>query len=124
MTVHRPIPNDAPARRVLVDPFGRRIDYLSVSVTDRCDLRCVYCMPADQKFLPRAEVLALDEIDALCSAFVRLGVRKLRLSGGEPLLRRDFLDLVRSLSRQLDSNARDGLTLTTNARGWPSMPGR
>ena len=82
---------------MLVDPFGRRIDYLRVSVTDRCDLRCVYCMPADQKFLPKKDVLSLDEIDALCAAFVRLGVRKLRLSGGEPLVRRGFTDLVRAL---------------------------
>ena len=114
MTVYRPIPNEAPAQRVLVDPFGRRIDYLRMSVTDRCDLRCVYCMPADQKFLPKSEVLTLDEIDSLCSAFIRLGVRKLRLSGGEPLLRRGFVDLVRTLSRHVDSDALDELTLTTN----------
>ena len=99
---------------MLVDRFGRRVDYLRVSVTDRCDLRCIYCMPADQKFLPKAEVLTLDEIDALCAAFVRLGVRKLRLSGGEPLVRRGFVDLVRRLSRHLDSGAIDELTLTTN----------
>ena len=114
MTIHQPIPNAAPAQRVLVDRFGRRIDYLRVSVTDRCDLRCVYCMPANQKFLPKAEVLSLDEIDALCAAFIRLGVRKLRLSGGEPLVRRGFADLVRTLSRHLDTNALDELTLTTN----------
>ena len=114
MTVHFPIPNAAPAQRVLVDRFGRRIDYLRMSVTDRCDLRCVYCMPANQKFLPKAEVLTLDEIDSLCSAFIRLGVRKLRLSGGEPLLRRNFVDLVRTLSRHLASAALDELTLTTN----------
>ena len=100
--------------RVLVDPFGRRIDYLRLSVTDRCDLRCVYCMPADQKFLPKKDVLTLDEIDRLGSAFVRLGVRKLRLSGGEPLVRRGFADLVRALSRHLASGALDELTLTTN----------
>jgi len=114
VTHYRPIPTVAPARRVLIDQFGRRIDYLRVSVTDRCDLRCVYCMPANQKFLPKAEVLTLGEIDMLCSAFIGLGVRKLRLSGGEPLVRRGFVDLVRSLSRHLDSKALDELTLTTN----------
>jgi len=98
----------------LIDPFGRRIDYLRVSVTDRCDLRCVYCMPANQKFLPRADVLTLEQIDTLCSAFIRLGVRKLRLTGGEPLVRRGFLDVVRTLSRHLDSCALEELTLTTN----------
>ena len=114
MTHYRPIPGTRAAPRVLVDPFGRRIDYLRLSVTDRCDLRCVYCMPADQKFLPRADVLSLDEIDTLAAAFIRLGVRKLRLSGGEPLVRRGFVDLVRTLSRHLDSGALDELTLTTN----------
>ena len=114
MTHYRPIPNVDPAPRVLVDRFGRRIDYVRVSVTDRCDLRCVYCMPADQKFLPKKDVLTLGEIDALCAAFVRLGVRKLRLSGGEPLVRRGFVDLVRTLSRHLDSGELDELTLTTN----------
>ena len=109
-----PIPMTEPRSRVLVDPFGRRIDYLRVSVTDRCDLRCVYCMPADQKFLPKAEILTLEQLDTLCTTFVRLGVRKLRLSGGEPLLRRGFIDLVRGLSRHLDSGALDELTLTTN----------
>ncbi len=99
---------------MLVDPFGRQIDYLRVSVTDRCDLRCTYCMPANQKFLPKSEVLTIGEIDDLCSAFIRLGVRKLRLSGGEPLLRRGFPDLLRRLSRHLDSEALEELTLTTN----------
>lgn len=98
----------------MIDRFGRRIDYLRVSVTDRCDLRCVYCMPANQKFLPRADVLTLEQIDTLCSAFIRLGVRKLRLTGGEPLVRRGFVDLVRTLSRHLDSGALEKLTLTTN----------
>lgn len=109
-----PILPAAPRSRALVDPYGRRIDYLRVSVTDRCDLRCVYCMPADQKFLPKSDLLTLEQLDTLCSAFVGLGVRKLRLSGGEPLLRRGFLDLVRGLSRHLDSGALDELTLTTN----------
>ena len=98
----------------LVDPFGRRIDYLRVSVTDRCDFRCTYCMAEDMTFLPKAEVLSLEEIDRLASAFVRRGTRKLRLTGGEPLVRRGVLDLVRSLSRHLASGALDELTLTTN----------
>lgn len=98
----------------LVDPFGRRIDYLRVSVTDRCDLRCVYCMSERQTFLPRSELLTIEELDRLCSTFVRLGTRRLRLSGGEPLLRRGFMDLVQSLSRHLKSGALDEITLTTN----------
>ena len=114
LTHFRPIPNADPAQPILVDPFGRRIDYLRVSVTDRCDLRCVYCMPADQVFLPKADVLTIAEIDRLCASFIGLGVRKLRLSGGEPLVRRGFDDLVRLLSRHLDSGALDELTLTTN----------
>ena len=100
--------------RPLIDGFGRRVDYLRVSVTDRCDFRCVYCMSEHMTFLPKADVLTLEEIDALASAFVRRGVRKLRLTGGEPLVRRDVLDLVRSLARHLGSGALDELTLTTN----------
>ena len=114
MNQYRPIPDSAPSQRALVDPFGRRIDYLRVSVTDRCDLRCVYCMPADQQFLPKKDVLSIAEIDALCAAFVRLGVRKLRLSGGEPLVRRGFVELVQGLARHRDSKALDEITLTTN----------
>ena len=106
MTLYRPIADPAPAQRVLVDPFGRRIDYLRVSVTDRCDLRCVYCMPANQQFLPKKDVLSIDEIDALCAAFVRLGVRKLRLSGGEPLVRRGFTDLVGGPCRAISTARR------------------
>ncbi len=98
----------------LADGFGRRIRYLRVSVTDRCDLRCVYCMPERMRFLPRAEVLSLEELDRLCSLFVAQGVRKLRLTGGEPLVRRGVMDLVRSLSRHLATGALDELTLTTN----------
>ena len=100
---------DAP----LVDPFGRRINYLRVSVTDRCDFRCVYCMSEHMTFLPKAEVLSLEEIDRLASAFVRRGVRKLRLTGGEPLVRRGIMDLIRSLGRHL-GHGLDELTLTTN----------
>ncbi len=98
----------------LIDPFGRRIDYLRISVTDRCDFRCVYCMPAAMTFLPRSEVLSLEEIDRLATAFVARGTRKLRLTGGEPLVRRGVIDLVRSLSRHLGSGALDELTMTTN----------
>ena len=100
--------------RPLVDPFGRAISYLRVSVTDRCDFRCVYCMPEAMTFLPRAEVLSLEEIDRLASAFIRRGTRKIRLTGGEPLVRRGFIDLVRALSRHLHSGALDELTLTSN----------
>src|SRR5262249_34612743 len=96
------------------DPFGRTITYLRVSVTDRCDFRCVYCMAEDMTFLPKAEILTLEELDRLCSAFVRLGVRKLRLTGGEPLVRKNIMHLVRSLSRHLESGALEELTLTTN----------
>jgi GTP 3',8-cyclase len=104
----------AAGRPDLVDPFGRAITYLRVSVTDRCDFRCVYCMAENMSFLPKAEVLTLEELDRLCSAFVARGVRKLRLTGGEPLVRRGIMTLVRSLSRHLRSGALDELTLTTN----------
>ena len=98
----------------MIDPFGRKITYLRVSVTDRCDFRCVYCMAEDMTFLPKAEVLSLEELDRLCSAFVRHGVRKLRLTGGEPLVRRDIMKLFRSLGRHLRSGDLDELTVTTN----------
>jgi cyclic pyranopterin phosphate synthase len=98
----------------LIDPFQRAITYLRVSVTDRCDFRCVYCMSEHMAFLPKAEVLSLEELDRLCSAFVARGVRKLRLTGGEPLVRRGIMTLVQSLSRHLKSGALDELTLTTN----------
>jgi cyclic pyranopterin phosphate synthase len=98
----------------LVDPFGRVISYLRVSVTDRCDFRCIYCMSEDMNFLPKREVLTLEEVDRLCSAFIGLGTRKLRITGGEPLVRRDVMSLFRSLSRHLGSGKLDELTLTTN----------
>lgn len=101
-------------RSPLVDPFGRKISYLRISVTDRCDFRCVYCMSEDMKFLPRKELLTLEELDRIASAFVARGTRKLRLTGGEPLVRRDIMSLFRSLSRHLTSGALDELTLTTN----------
>jgi cyclic pyranopterin phosphate synthase len=103
-----------PLSRPMTDPFGRTISYLRVSVTDRCDLRCFYCMSEDMTFLPKADLLTLEELDRLCSAFIAKGVKKLRLTGGEPLVRRNVMSLVRSLSRHLDSGALRELTLTTN----------
>src|ERR1700742_3300517 len=103
-----------PARHPLVDPFGRSIDYVRVSVTDRCDFRCVYCMSEHQQFLPKAEVLTIEELDRLCTAFIGLGTKKLRLTGGEPLMRKGFMKLVEVLSRHLRSGALKELTLTTN----------
>lgn len=104
----------APPVRPLVDPFGRAISYLRVSVTDRCDFRCVYCMAENMTFLPKAEVLSLEEIDRIASAFIRRGTRKLRLTGGEPLVRRGIIDLVQSLGRHLKTGALEELTLTSN----------
>src|SRR5919204_340453 len=98
----------------MTDPFGRTISYLRVSVTDRCDLRCFYCMSEDMTFLPKADLLTLEELDRLCSAFIAKGVRKLRLTGGEPLVRRNVMSLVRSLSRHLQTGALRELTMTTN----------
>jgi GTP 3',8-cyclase len=104
----------AQASSAMTDPFGRRISYLRVSVTDRCDLRCFYCMSEDMTFLPKADLLTLEELDRLCSAFIAKGVTKLRLTGGEPLVRRNVMGLVRSLSRHLKTGALKELTLTTN----------
>ncbi len=98
----------------LIDPFARAITYLRVSVTDRCDFRCVYCMTEHMEFLPKAELLTLEELDRLCSAFVEMGVAKLRITGGEPLVRRGILTLFRAMSRHLASGALKELTLTTN----------
>jgi cyclic pyranopterin phosphate synthase len=98
----------------MIDPFGREVSYLRVSVTDRCDFRCVYCMAEDMTFLPKREVLSLEELDRLCSAFIEKGVRKLRLTGGEPLVRKNIMSLIRSLSRHLDSGKLEELTITTN----------
>ncbi|EME67501.1 molybdenum cofactor biosynthesis protein A, partial [Paramagnetospirillum caucaseum] len=100
---------------VMIDPFGRTVSYLRVSVTDRCDLRCVYCMSEDMHFLPKAEILSLEELERLCGAFVRSGVRKLRLTGGEPLVRRGIMSLITNLGRLVQSGELDELTLTTNA---------
>jgi cyclic pyranopterin phosphate synthase len=103
----------------LIDPFGRTITYLRVSVTDRCDFRCVYCMSEHMTFLPKADLLSLEELDRLCSAFIARGVRKLRLTGGEPLVRRGIMTLFASLSRHLSTGALDELTLTTNGSQLP-----
>jgi len=98
----------------MIDPFGRHISYLRVSVTDRCDFRCVYCMAEDMTFLPKSEVLSLEELERLCSAFVRRGVKKLRMTGGEPLVRKNVMSLFRGLGRHLETGALEELTLTTN----------
>jgi cyclic pyranopterin phosphate synthase len=98
----------------LIDPFARAITYLRVSVTDRCDFRCVYCMSENMTFLPKKELLTLEELDRMCTAFVGLGVRKLRITGGEPLVRRDIMTFFRSMSRHLESGRLHELTLTTN----------
>jgi GTP 3',8-cyclase len=105
---------DQPGKRALIDGFFRAVTYLRVSVTDRCDLRCLYCMSPDMTFLPKKDLLTLGELDRICSVFIARGVRKLRLTGGEPLMRRGFLDLVRGLSRHLKSGDLQELTLTTN----------
>ena len=98
----------------LIDPFGRHVSYLRVSVTDRCDFRCVYCMAEDMTFLPKRDLLSLEELDRLCTAFIEKGVKKLRLTGGEPLVRKGIMTLVESLGRHLRSGALEELTLTTN----------
>lgn len=103
----------------MIDPFGREVSYLRVSVTDRCDFRCVYCMSENMTFLPKADVLSLEELDRLCSAFVRKGVKKIRLTGGEPLVRRNIMSLFRNLSRHLKSGDLEELTLTTNGSQLP-----
>ena len=98
----------------LIDPFAREISYLRVSVTDRCDFRCVYCMSEDMTFLPKADILTLEELARLCNAFIDMGVRKLRLTGGEPLVRRNIMWLIRELGQRLNGGGLDELTLTTN----------
>lgn len=103
----------APGPAPLIDPFARRVSYLRVSVTDRCDFRCTYCMAEHMQFLPKADLLTLEELDRLCSAFVSLGVRKLRVTGGEPLVRRGIMSFFRAMSRHLGAGL-DELTLTTN----------
>jgi cyclic pyranopterin phosphate synthase len=109
--LHASVASAAPA---LVDPFGRAVSYVRVSVTDRCDFRCVYCMSEHMQFLPRHDLLTLEELDRLCGAFIARGTRKLRITGGEPLVRHGVMGLFRSLSRHLVTGALDELTLTTN----------
>jgi len=98
----------------LIDPFARAITYLRVSVTDRCDFRCVYCMSENMTFLPKKDLLTLEELDRMCSAFIRLGVRKLRITGGEPLVRRDIMTFFNAMGRHLEAGDLDELTVTTN----------
>ncbi len=107
----------------LVDPFGRHVTYLRVSVTDRCDFRCVYCMSEHMSFLPKKDLLTLEELDRLCSAFVAKGVRKLRITGGEPLVRKNILSLFRALSRHLETGRLEELTLTTNGSQLEKLAG-
>ena len=109
-----PLARGSDAVRPMIDPFGRAITYLRVSVTDRCDFRCVYCMSENMHFLPKQELLTLEELDRLCTAFIGQGVRKLRITGGEPLVRRGIMTLFEALSRHLASGRLDELTLTTN----------
>jgi cyclic pyranopterin phosphate synthase len=106
----------------MIDPFGRAITYLRVSVTDRCDLRCVYCMAEDMTFLPKQEVLSLEELDRVCAAFIRLGTRKIRITGGEPLVRRDVMTLFRSLGARLGDGL-DELVVTTNGTQLAKLAG-
>jgi cyclic pyranopterin phosphate synthase len=109
MNAHAP-----PAVQPLVDPFGRAIAYVRISVTDRCDYRCVYCMSEDMNFLPKRDILSLEELERLCSTFVSLGARRLRITGGEPLVRRNVMSLFHGLSRHLAAGTLDEVTLTTN----------
>jgi len=113
MNEHPDIP-EGETKRQLVDGHGRAITYLRVSVTDRCDFRCLYCMSEDQTFLPKRDILTLEELDRICTAFVNKGVRKIRLTGGEPLVRRNLTWLIERLSRHLAAGRMDELTLTTN----------
>ncbi len=118
LDAHQPTTAAKPA---MIDPFGRHVSYLRVSVTDRCDFRCVYCMSEHMTFLPKKDLLSLEELDRLCSAFVTKGVRKLRITGGEPLVRKNIMWLFRALSRHLGSGALDELTLTTNGSQLPKV---
>ena len=110
-----------PATPALVDPFGRHVSYLRVSVTDRCDFRCVYCMSEHMTFLPKKDLLTLEELDRLCTAFVGRGVKKLRITGGEPLVRKNIMWLFEALSRHLKTGALEELTLTTNGSQLPKF---
>ena len=111
-----PLTDAAPATKPgqLIDPYGRTVDYLRVSVTDRCDFRCVYCMAEEMTFLPKAELLTLEELEVLCRRFMAAGVRKIRLTGGEPLVRRNIMQLIRALGAEVKAGQLDELTITTN----------
>ena len=122
MTPYDAAPPQEARVQPLIDGFGRTVSYLRVSVTDRCDLRCVYCMSEHMTFLPKAEVLTLEELDRIASAFVALGTRKLRITGGEPLVRKGVMGLFENLSRHLKSGALDELTLTTNGTRLEESP--
>ena len=98
----------------MIDPYGRKINYLRLSVTDRCDFRCIYCISENMKFLPKTEVLTLEELEKICAAFISLGVKKIRLTGGEPLVRRNILTLVDKLGVYKQNKELEELTITTN----------
>ncbi|GIS11903.1 MAG: hypothetical protein CM15mP115_10540 [Alphaproteobacteria bacterium] len=107
----------------LIDPYGRTVDYLRVSVTDRCDFRCVYCMAEEMTFLPKKDLLTLEELDTLCRRFMAAGVRKIRLTGGEPLVRRNIMQLIRSIGGEVKAGNLDELTITTNGSQLSKMAG-
>jgi cyclic pyranopterin phosphate synthase len=102
------------AAPIMIDPFGRTVNYLRVSVTDRCDFRCTYCMAENMTFLPKKDLLTLEELDRVCTVFVEKGVRRIRLTGGEPLVRKNIMEFVREVGRHIDAGRMDELTLTTN----------
>lgn len=114
MNQHNPVTADINSRPPMIDPFGRMVSYLRVSVTDRCDFRCTYCMAEHMTFLPKRDLLTLEELDRLCSAFIAKGVKKLRLTGGEPLVRKNIMYLIRELGKKVHSGELEELTLTTN----------
>src|SRR5210317_1847681 len=105
----------------ILDPYGRAITYLRVSVTDRCDFRCVYCMAEEMNFLPKAELLTLEELETVCRRFMAVGTRKIRLTGGEPLVRRNILTLIRHLGDEVKSGHLDEVTITTNGSQLSKM---
>ncbi len=115
--------NDEGKQTKLIDPFGRTVDYLRVSVTDRCDFRCVYCMAEEMTFLPKADLLTLEELEVLCRRFMAAGVRKIRLTGGEPLVRRNIMQLIESLGSEVKSGNLDELTITSNGSQLSKMAG-
>ena len=106
---------------MLTDPFGRQIDYIRISVTDRCDFRCVYCMAEEMTFLPKSELLTLEELEIVCRTFMEMGTRKIRLTGGEPLVRRNIMQLIRALGAEAKAGALDEVTITTNGSQLTKM---